>query len=51
MQQVVDALADLDKDLYVIVEQDLYPVDPAFPLPNAIATREYLAGCGLGLRA
>ena len=50
MQQLVDALADMDKDLYVICEQDLYPADPAFPLPNAIATREYLASVGLGLR-
>ncbi len=50
MHRLVDALADLDKDLYVIVEQDLYPADPAFPLPNAIATREYRADCGLGRR-
>jgi inosose dehydratase len=50
MPRLVDALADLNKDLYVICEQDLYPADPAFPLPNAIATREYLADCGLGLR-
>ncbi|WP_448071071.1 TIM barrel protein [Georgenia yuyongxinii] len=49
MQKLVDALAELDKELYVIVEQDLYPADQAFPLPNAIATREYLAQCGLGV--
>jgi inosose dehydratase len=49
MTRLVAALADLDKELYVICEQDLYPADPAFPLPNAIATREYLASCGLGL--
>jgi inosose dehydratase len=48
MKALVDALAALDKPLYVICEQDLYPADPAFPLPNAIATREYLAACGLG---
>jgi inosose dehydratase len=50
MRELVAALAALDKDLYVICEQDLYPADPAFPLPNAIATREFLADCGLGLR-
>ncbi len=48
MQKLVDALADLDKEMYVICEQDLYPADPSFPLPNAIKTREYLASCGLG---
>ena len=46
----LDALAGLDKDLYVICEQDMYGCDPSYPLPNAIATREYLASCGLGLR-
>lgn len=50
MQLLVDALADMNKDLYVICEQDLYPAEPTFPLPNAIATREYLASVGLGLR-
>ncbi|TDE92695.1 2-keto-myo-inositol dehydratase [Occultella glacieicola] len=49
MPQLIEALADLDKELYVILEQDLYPADPALPLPNAIKTREYLAECGLGL--
>jgi inosose dehydratase len=34
----------------VICEQDLYPCDPSVPLPNAIATREFLAECGLGLK-
>ncbi|MDR3201685.1 MAG: sugar phosphate isomerase/epimerase [Bifidobacteriaceae bacterium] len=48
MGELVAALAGLDKELYVVCEQDLYPADPALPLPNAIATREYLAGCGLG---
>lgn len=48
MPSVIDALADLDKELYVICEQDMYPCDPSHPLPNAIRTREYLASCGLG---
>jgi len=50
MGELIEALAGLGKDLYVVCEQDLYPCDPTFPLPNAIATREYLASCGLGLK-
>ncbi|MCV2395036.1 sugar phosphate isomerase/epimerase [Actinotalea sp. M2MS4P-6] len=49
MQELVDALADLDKDMYVVCEQDLYPCDPRLPLPNAVMTRQYLASVGLGL--
>ena len=49
MPAVVEALADLDKELYVVCEQDMYPCDPSYPLPNAIQTREYLASIGLGL--
>jgi len=49
MPGLIEALADLDKELYVICEQDMYPCDPSFPLPNAIRTREYLASCGLGV--
>lgn len=50
MRRLVERLAAMDKDLYVICEQDLYPCDPSVPLPNAIATREYLADCGLGVK-
>lgn len=50
MPELIEALADLDKDLYVICEQDMYPCDPSHPLPTAIRTREYLAECGLGLK-
>jgi inosose dehydratase len=49
MRALVDALAELDKDLYVVCEQDMYPCDPSYPLPNAVQTREYLASVGLGL--
>ncbi|MFZ1285901.1 MAG: TIM barrel protein [Candidatus Phosphoribacter sp.] len=48
MRLLIEALADLDKDLYVICEQDMYGCDKAHPLPNAIQTREYLASIGLG---
>lgn len=44
---VVAELALLDAELFVIVEQDLYPCAPEVPLPIAVSTREYLVGCGL----
>ncbi|NGO41126.1 TIM barrel protein [Streptomyces ureilyticus] len=44
---VVAELAELDAELFVIVEQDLYPCAPEVPLPIAVSTRAYLAGCGL----
>ena len=50
MPGLIEALAGLDKELYVITEQDMYPCDPSYPLPNAIKTREYLAECGLGVK-
>ena len=48
MSPFIEALADLDKELYVVCEQDMYPCDPSVPLPTAIQTREYLASVGLG---
>ncbi|MFC9683897.1 TIM barrel protein [Streptomyces sp. NPDC056948] len=44
---VVGELAGLDAELFVIVEQDLYPCAPEVPLPIAVSTREHLTGCGL----
>jgi sugar phosphate isomerase/epimerase len=44
---VVSELARLDAELFVIVEQDLYPCAPEVPLPIAVSTRRHLAGCGL----
>ncbi|MFF4259202.1 TIM barrel protein [Streptomyces sp. NPDC001663] len=44
---IVTALAKLDAELFVIVEQDLYPCAPKVPLPIAVSTREHLATCGL----
>ncbi len=49
MPGLIEALADLDKELYVICEQDMYPCDPSYPMPNAVQTRQYLASVGLGL--
>ena len=45
---VIDALAELGRPLYVIVEQDLYPCAPDVPLPIAKRTREVLAENNLG---
>ena len=50
MHAFIDALAELDKDIYCICEQDCYPCPPDFPKPNAIKMRDYLAECGLGLK-
>jgi inosose dehydratase len=47
---IVTALSGLDAELFVIVEQDLYPCEPDVPLPIAVRTRDYLNGCGLGAR-
>lgn len=44
---IVDELSRLDAEVFVIVEQDLYPCAPDVPLPIAVRTREYLNGCGL----
>lgn len=48
MPPLLDALAVLDTDLFTVVEQDLYPVEPHIPLPIGARTAGYLAGCGLG---
>jgi sugar phosphate isomerase/epimerase len=45
--EVIRELAALDAELFVIVEQDLYPCAPEVPLPIAVRTREHLARCGL----
>jgi inosose dehydratase len=44
---VAGALRDLETDLYVVVEQDLYPVDFDVPKPIAQRTYDYLRGVGL----
>jgi inosose dehydratase len=48
MEPLLAELGKLDVDLFAIVEQDLYPCEPDYPLPVATRTREYLNGCGLG---
>jgi len=48
MPPLLEALARLDRDVFCVVEQDLYPVEPDVPLPIAARTAGYYVGCGLG---
>jgi inosose dehydratase len=48
MPPLLAALARLGADLFTVVEQDLYPVEPHVPLPIGARTAGYLRGCGLG---
>ena len=48
MPSLLAALAALDRDIFAVVEQDLYPVEPDVPLPIAARTAGYYVGCGLG---
>jgi inosose dehydratase len=45
---VVAALSELDAELFVVVEQDMYPVDFDLPEPIAARTRQYLRDTGIG---
>jgi inosose dehydratase len=45
---VVAALSELDADVFVVVEQDMYPVDFDVPAPVAARTRDYLRAAGVG---
>jgi inosose dehydratase len=47
IQSVLAALRQLDAELFVVVEQDMYPVDFDLPLPVATRTRTYLNSVGL----
>jgi inosose dehydratase len=35
-------VAEIDPDIFAIVEQDLYPTEPSVPLPIATRTREHI---------
>ena len=48
MEPLLEELGRLDADLFAIVEQDMYPCEPDYPLPVATRTRTYLNSCGLG---
>jgi inosose dehydratase len=45
---VADALQELDTELFVVVEQDLYPCDFDVPRPIAERTYDYLRSVGIG---
>ena len=45
---VTKALRELGTDLFVVVEQDMYPVDFDLPKPIAQRTYHYLRGLGIG---
>jgi inosose dehydratase len=48
MPELLAALAQLDRDIYCVIEQDLYPVEPHIPLPLQARTAGYYRACGLG---
>jgi len=48
MPPLLDALERLGRELFCIVEQDMYPCEPTKPLPIAQRTRQYFASLGLG---
>ena len=48
MPPLLEALGTLDREIFAVIEQDLYPCEPDIPLPIATRTRGYLNGCGLG---
>ncbi len=45
MEPLLNAVADLDRDMYGIIEHDLYPCAPDVPLPIARRTKTYLSSC------
>jgi inosose dehydratase len=49
LEEVAQALTQLDRDLFVVVEQDMYPVAFDQPKPIAQRTYHYLRSVGIGL--
>ncbi|MET0693699.1 MAG: sugar phosphate isomerase/epimerase [Propionibacteriaceae bacterium] len=45
MPPILDAVSDLDREMYGIIEHDLYPCAPDVPLPIAKRTKTYLGSC------
>lgn len=46
LREVIEAVEGLDRPIFGIVEQDMYPVAFDVPLPIAKRTRSYLLSCG-----
>ena len=49
VEEVTAALRELETDLFVVVEQDMYPAPFDRPKPIAQRTRRYLRGVGIGV--
>jgi inosose dehydratase len=48
LPEIAKALRELDRDLFVVVEQDMYPCEFDRPKPIAQRTHDYLRGLGIG---
>ncbi len=48
MPPLLGALGALDREIFTVIEQDLYPVEPHIPMPIGARTAGYYVGCGLG---
>ena len=48
MPPLLDVLGTLDREIFAVIEQDIYPVAPDVPLPIGARTAGYYVGCGLG---
>jgi inosose dehydratase len=48
MPSFLETLGALGREIFTVIEQDLYPVTPDVPLPIGARTAGYYAGCGLG---
>jgi inosose dehydratase len=48
IESVTNALLELEADFFVVVEQDMYPVDFDLPKPIAQRTYNYLRSVGIG---
>lgn len=46
LSAVIDAVERLDRPIFGVVEQDMYPCDFAKPMPIAKRTKDYLLSCG-----
>jgi inosose dehydratase len=44
---LLEAVEALGRDIFAIVEHDLYPCDPDVPRPIAERTHRYIGGCGI----
>lgn len=46
LREVIEAIEALDRPIFGIVEQDMYPCDFSKPMPIAKRTKDYLLSCG-----